>query len=84
MTLAPLKASELLPQAFVGTQAQGYLDRYQAVHARLWEQAKQLPALEKASSYTLNSSQFPSPLTNGFHETIKTGIERVKKDVNLI
>ncbi|MHB9147644.1 MAG: toprim domain-containing protein, partial [Candidatus Amoebophilus sp.] len=82
----PVKSSKLLPQAFVDTQAQqeGYLDRYQAVLARLWEQAKQLPALEKYPTYTLNSSKFPNPLTNGFHETIKTELERVKKEVNII
>lgn len=82
----PIKSSKLLPQAFVGTQAQqqGYLDRYQALLARSWEQAKQIPALEKASSYTLNLSNFSHPLTSGFHETIKIELERVKKEVNII
>ena len=85
----PIKSNQLLPQAFVGTlaQQQGYLDRYQAVLDRLLEQgqsqANQLPTRQKPSAHTYKPDQVSGLLvsTNGFHESIKAGLERVKKDI---
>ena len=88
----PIRSNQLLPQAFVGSLAhqQGYLARYQAVVNRLLEQshsqAKSLLAKQEPLAYTGHQPKMHncSIATNGFHEAIKSGLDRVKKEINLI
>ena len=84
----PIQSNQLLPQVFVGTSAQeqGYLDRYQTVLDRLFEQAP-YQTRQEPSAHTRNQQhKVSSPTTSprGFHAIGEDILDRAKREINLV